>query len=172
MKWKRPVAALTISATGLMAIFAHEGFSPVAYRPVPGDKWTIGYGSTAGVHEGDTITVDEAIARAKHDLKHFQGYMSKCVRVELTQGEFDAYLSFIYNAGPTNFCSSTMVRKLNAGDSVGACTELKKWVCGPDPSGKYSALYPNHHCGKGKAPIPGLVKRREEEFNRCMRDLK
>lgn len=172
MKWKKPVAAMALSAAGLGAILSYEGFSPVAYKPVPGDVWTIGYGSTAGVREGDIITMEEALVRAKKDLSRFQGYMASCVTAEVTQGEFDAYLSFIYNAGQTNFCGSTLVKKLNAGDPVGACNELKKWVCAPDPTGRYTAKYPNHKCGRGKAPLPGLVARRDEEFKRCMRDLK
>lgn len=168
MKVRKPILAMAISAAGLAAVTSFEGFRGEAYQPVPGDKWTIGYGTTEGVHEGDTMTMEEALQRVRQDIRRYQGYIAKCVTVPLTQNELDAYLSFVYNVGPTNFCRSTLVAELNRGHYQHACEELNKWVCGPDPTGMYAKQYPNHHCGPGKAPLPGLVKRRAEEYNRCI----
>ena len=168
MKSRKPIIAIAVSAAGLAAITAYEGFSSEAYQPVPGDKWTIGFGTTEDVHPGDTMTMEEALQRARQDITKYQGYLAKCVKVPLTQYELDAYLSFVYNVGPTAFCRSTLVVELNKGHYEHACKELKKWVCGPDPTGQYAKRYPNHHCGPGKAPIPGLVARREAEYQRCM----
>lgn len=165
---RKAITAMAISAAGLAAITAYEGFRGEAYQPVPGDKWTIGYGTTENVHPGDTMTMEEALVRAREDITRYQGYIASCVKVPLTQYELDAYLSFVYNVGPTNFCRSTLVAELNRGHYQHACEELNKWVCGPDPTGKYAKQYPNHHCGPGKAPIPGLVARRAAEYKRCV----
>ena len=48
--------ALSLSAAGLVAIAGYEGYSGVAYQPLPGDKPTIGFGATEGVHIGDRTT--------------------------------------------------------------------------------------------------------------------
>lgn len=165
---RKAIAAMAISAAGLAAITSFEGFRGEAYQPVPGDVWTIGYGTTEDVHQGDTMSMEEALVRVRKDITRYQSYIAKCVTVPLTQYELDAYLSFVYNVGPANFCRSTLVAELNRGRYEAACYELQKWVCGPDPTGKYAKMYPNHHCGNGKAPIPGLVKRRAQELKRCL----
>ena len=159
---------LTLSASGLIGIASHEGFRSEAYIPVKGDVPTIGFGSTSGVHMGDKISVQEGMNRLMRDTETAQRGIYRCVRVPLSQGEFDAFTSFSFNVGVANFCSSTLVKKLNAGDYEGACAELKRWTCGPDPTGKYAKMYPNNHCAKGKAPLPGLIARREQEYKTCM----
>ncbi len=58
------VAALALSAIGFAGIVAHEGYSDKAIIPVPGDKPTIGFGTTEGVKAGDTITPPKAVIRA------------------------------------------------------------------------------------------------------------
>jgi len=109
------VTALTLSAAALVAIVMHEGYRDTAYIPVAGDVPTIGFGTTAGVKAGDKITPPVALQRALNDAESFQGALKKCVRVPLTQNEYDAYISLSYNIGPTAFCGSTLVKKLNAG---------------------------------------------------------
>jgi lysozyme len=69
--------------------------------------------------------------------------------VPISQNEYDAYLDFTYNVGIGNFCHSTLNKKLNAGDYIGACKELLKW-----------------DKVNGKA-LPGLTKRRQEEYEKC-----
>lgn len=146
---RKQLAVITLSATALVAIIMHEGYSDVAYIPVKGDVPTIGFGTTGGVKAGDRITPTVALDRAMKDVQSFEGAMKQCVRVPLHQYEYDAYVSLAYNIGPTAFCNSTLVRKLNQQDYVGACTEILRWD-------KF----------KGKT-LRGLTKRRIDEYNRC-----
>ena len=98
---------------------------------------------------GDRITPPKALARALTDVQKFEGAPKQCVRVPLHQHEYDAFVSLAYNIGSRAFCSSTLVRKLNAGDYAGACAEIDRWV--------YA----------GGKRLSGLVKRRAEERARC-----
>lgn len=144
------VAALSLSAAALVAIVMHEGYRDTAYIPVAGDVPTIGFGTTQGVKAGDKITPPIALQRALNDAERFQGALKQCVKVPLTQNEYDAYISLSYNIGPTAFCGSTLVKKLNAGYYPEACAEILKWD-------KF----------KGK-PLAGLTKRRQEEYIKCL----
>lgn len=162
------ILGLALSATGFVSIVSNEGYTDQAVIPIPGDVPTIGFGTTDNVHIGDKTNPVEALNRAIQDVSKFEGALRQCVRVPLSQGEYDAYISFSYNVGSNAFCSSTLVKLLNKGEYQNACEQLKRWTCGSDPTGKYSKMFPNHTCGKGKAPIPGLVNRREEEYKRCI----
>lgn len=144
------LASLTLSAAALVGIALHEGYSDKAYTPVPGDVPTIGFGTTQGVKPGDTITPPKALQRALQDVQQYEGAIKRCVRVPLHQREYDAYTSLTYNIGQTAFCSSTLVRKLNAQDYEGACREILRW-----------------DRFKGQ-PLQGLTKRRQAEFQQCM----
>lgn len=150
LKNRLAVAALSLSAAGLVGIANFEGFSDKAYIPVAGDVPTIGFGSTEGVKMGDTISVPKAIERLHRDTEKAESAIGRCVKVPLSQGEFDAFTSFAFNVGTEAFCSSTLVKKLNAGDYSGACQELKRWV---------------YVDGRR---VQGLVNRREAEFRLCM----
>lgn len=141
--------AVGLSAIGLVAILLHEGYSDRAIEPVPGDVPTIGFGTTEGVKMGDRITPPKAVARALADVQKFEGALRKCVKVPLSQGEYDAYVNLAYNIGPNAFCGSTLVVKLNAQDYAGACGEILKWD-------KF----------QGK-PLRGLTLRRQEEYKLC-----
>ena len=156
---RRSLAVLSLSAAALVGIVLHEGYSDHAIIPVPGDVPTIGFGTTAGVKLGDTITPPQALARALVDVQQFEGAIKTCVTVPLTQNEYDAYVSFAYNIGHRAFCQSTLVKKLNLGDFKGACDELLRWRFF---QGKDCALPENRRfCG-------GLVKRREAEYRQCL----
>lgn len=150
MKKRLVVGALSLSAAGLTMIANFEGFSSDAYIPIPGDVPTIGFGSTEGVKMGDTITVPKALERLMRDVGVAESAIGQCVHVPLSQGEYTAFTSFSYNVGTSAFCSSTLVKKLNAGDYVGACAELKRWV---------------YVDGRR---VQGLVNRREAEYRLCM----
>lgn len=153
------VAGLTLSASALVGIVLHEGYSDRAIIPVPGDVPTIGFGTTSGVKLGDTITPPQALARALTDVQQFEGALKQCVTVPLAQHEYDALVSFSYNVGSREFCQSTLVRKLNAGDYAGACSELLRWRFF---KGKDCALPANARlCG-------GLVTRRQAEYRQCI----
>jgi len=144
------LAGLALSASALVGIALHEGYSPVAYTPVPGDVPTIGFGTTQGVKPGDTITPPKALQRALTDIQAFEGALKQCVTVPLHQREYDAYISLSYNIGSGAFCGSTLVRKLNAYDYQGACEEIKRWD-------KF----------KGQ-PLRGLTLRRQKEYLQCI----
>ena len=144
------IAALTLSASALVGIAVHEGYSPVAYEPVKGDVPTIGFGTTENVKNGDKITPERALVRLLNDASKFQNAVKTCAPVPMYQYEFDAYVSLKYNIGTKNFCRSTLVEKLNARDYAGACKEILRW-----------------DRFKGK-PLPGLTKRRKEEYQKCL----
>ena len=150
MKRRLAVAALSLSAAGLVSIANLEGFSEKAYIPIPGDVPTIGFGSTEGVKMGDTITPQKALERLLRDVGVAESAIGRCVKVPLYQHEYDAFASFAYNIGSEAFCSSTLVKKLNSGDYEGACQELKRWV---------------YVDGRR---VQGLVNRREAEYRLCM----
>lgn len=122
-----------------------EGLRLEAYL-CPAGVWTIGYGHTGSdVWPGLVITEKWAEQLLEEDLKRFEAYVSGYVRVDLTQDQFDALVSFTYNVGAEAFKNSTLLRKLNAGDYEGASKEFARW-----------------NKSKGKV-LPGLVKRREKE---------
>lgn len=146
---RRTVLSLTLSASALVGILMHEGYSDKAYAPVKGDVPTIGFGTTGGVKAGDTIKPPQAVARALVDVQRFEGALKQCVKVPLHQYEYDAYISLSYNIGSAAFCGSTLVKKLNAGDYAGACQQVLRWD-------KFN----------GK-PLAGLTKRRQAEYEQC-----
>lgn len=156
---RRAVAGISLSAAALVAIVSQEGYTDHAVIPVKGDVPTIGFGTTAGVRPGDTITPPLALARALTDVQMFEGALRQCVTVPLAQHEYDAYISFSYNVGARAFCGSTLVKKLNAADYPGACAELLRWTYF---QGKNCAAPENARlCG-------GLATRRQTEYRRCL----
>lgn len=143
------VAGLVLSAAGFVGIALNESYTDKAIIPVKGDVPTIGFGTTEGVKLGDRTTPPQALARALQDVGKYEGALKKCVKVPLHQREYDAYISLAYNIGSSAFCSSTLVRKLNARDYAGACAEISRWVY---VSGR---------------KVQGLVSRRERERKLC-----
>lgn len=144
------IAGIVLSASALVGIAMHEGYSDTAIIPVPGDVPTIGFGTTSGVKPGDRITPPQALARALTDVQKFEGAVKRCVTVPLHQYEYDAYISLSYNIGSGAFCGSSLVKKLNAGDYTGACLAILNWD-------KF----------KGK-PLRGLTIRRQAEYKLCI----
>jgi len=139
---------MNISERGMQLIMESEGCVLTAY-PDPGTggaPWTIGYGDTGNVVEGQTITQEEADARLARRMPYYEHSVESMVKVPLTQGQFDALVDFAYNLGSDALRSSTLMKKLNAGDYAGAAAEFGKWVLG----------------GNGHV-LPGLVTRRAKE---------
>ena len=159
---RRAVATLALSASALVALVLDEGFTSNAVIPVKGDVPTVGFGSTrrddgSPVRMGDTITPEKALVRALSDVQTFEGALKQCVTAPLSQGEYDAYLSFSYNIGSSAFCGSTLVKKLNALDYQGACSELLRW--------RYVA---RRDCSVRSNNCYGLWLRRQGEYQRCV----
>ncbi|MBW4521674.1 MAG: lysozyme [Scytolyngbya sp. HA4215-MV1] len=103
-----------------------EGLRLDAYL-CPAGVWTIGYGSTFGVHPGDHITPGEAESRLIKDLDQFEKGVAKLVKVPLTSNQFSALVSFAYNLGLGALEESTLLRVLNKGDYQAAANELLRW---------------------------------------------
>ncbi len=132
-----------------------EGLVFHAYAD-PAHGWkvpTICYGHTKGVKRGDTATKAQCDAWLREDMDAAMADVARVVTVELSANELAAYGDFVFNAGLTNFRTSTMLRKLNAGDRRGACAELSRWVYS---AGQYLA---------------GLKNRREVVRDICERNL-
>lgn len=91
-----------ISNDGIDLIKKYEGCRLISYK-CPAGKWTIGYGHTAGVTSGMTITQAQANDFLKQDLVKFEQLVKKYnVKYHWTQNEFDALVSFAYNVGSIN----------------------------------------------------------------------
>ena len=108
-----------------------EGLRTKAYQDSV-KVWTIGYGHTAmsgppSPQAGMVITEAEAEAILKSDLTKFATGVAILVKEPLTDNEFGAVVSFAFNVGLGNLKTSTLLKKLNAGDKVGASNEFAKW---------------------------------------------
>ena len=114
------------SERGLTIIKSFEGVKYRAYL-CPAGVWTIGYGHTKGVKEGDTCTSAQADEWLQDDLSASEEAIGRLVQVPLTQGQFDALVSFVFNLGSGNLDTSTLLRKLNARDYPGAADQFPRW---------------------------------------------
>lgn len=125
---RAPAAApgVAISDKGLEIIKHFEGLELDAYQDVA-NIWTIGYGHTGNVTPGMTITEEEAEALLRQDVRTAERAVARRVTVELSQDQFDALVSWTYNLGEGNLRSSTLLRKLNAGDYRAVPDEMKRW---------------------------------------------
>ena len=121
-----------------------EGCRLQAYQDAA-KVWTIGYGHTKGVHRGDNITQEKAEEYLREDVEEVEGQIL-ALNLNLTQPQFDALTSFVYNVGIGAFKKSTLLRFIREGRSE---NDIKKQFC--------SWVYSN-----GRT-LPGLVKRREWE---------
>lgn len=123
------IAILVLSAAGLVGIAVDEGYTAKAVPdPVKGTAVpTIGFGTTGGVRMGDTTTPVKALERKLSDVQKYEGAIKQCVKVPLHQYEYDAYINLAYNIGPNAFCTSTIVKRLNAQDYPGACDAILMW---------------------------------------------
>lgn len=146
-------STLLVSVAGVTMVMKSEDVRLTAY-PDPATKaapWTICWGHTGPeVYKGLTVTLEQCRIWLREDLKKAQDIITKSTKVPLRQGEMDAYASFVFNVGGGNWRSSTLLRKLNAGDHFGACNELPRWI------------YAN------RMEMKGLRKRRTEERDVCL----
>ncbi|UOZ20285.1 lysozyme [Enterobacter asburiae] len=119
------------SEKGIALIKQFEGCKLTAYQDSVG-VWTIGYGWTQPVdgkpiRAGMTIKQETAERLLKTGLVSYESDVSRLVKVGLSQGQFDALVSFTYNLGARSLSTSTLLRKLNAGDYAGAADEFLRW---------------------------------------------
>ena len=123
------------SAAGKALIKHFESFSSVPYL-CPGNVWTIGWGHTKGVTK-DTkpITMAEGEILLAEDLAEFEDAVTDLVVVPITQGQFDALVSFAFNVGQDidadtiaeGLGDSTLLKMLNAGNTAGAAKQFLRW---------------------------------------------
>ena len=120
---------MNTSDTGLKFIAEHEGMRLKAY-PDPGtggEPWTIGVGHTGGVSPCDTCTEAQALEWLREDVAEAEAAINELVTTDITQPQYDALVSFIFNCGRGNFAKSTLLKKVNADDVDGAAAEFSKW---------------------------------------------
>lgn len=123
--------ARRINDLGLARIKQFEGLRLTAYRDSAGIL-TIGYGHTSDalyrVEPGATITEAKATELLRHDLREAEAAVERLVTVSLTDNQFAALVSFVFNVGAGAFAKSTLLKKLNAGDYAAVPAELAKWT--------------------------------------------
>ena len=126
-----------------------------AYR-CPAGKWTCGFGGTRGVRSGDTWTKEYSEMRLIEDLEEHGKIVKKYVNVPLTQSQYDALTSFVFNLGGGAFRSSTLLKKLNKGMYDDCPEQIMRW---------------NKAKVDGKlTPLRGLTRRRTAEAAIFSRD--
>ena len=140
---------MRMSAAGLATVKEFEGLRLKAYK-CPAAVWTIGYGHTSAagapiVNPDLVITKDEAEEVLARDMEQYEEGVRKYVKVDLTQGQFDALVDFAYNAGVGALAKSTLLKKVNAEKFDEVPAEFMKWTKG------------------GGKELPGLVRRRRAE---------
>ncbi len=137
-----------VTEAGLNLIKRFEGFSPTIYI-CPAGYPTIGYGHVVLAHEqvqfATGITPAEATELLRKDVGVAERAVLRLISVPLTDGQFDALVSFTFNLGAGALQRSTLRMKVNRGEHEGVPAELMKWVW-----------------AAGKR-LPGLIRRRRAE---------
>jgi len=133
------------SANCYKLIKHYEGCELNAYL-CPSDKLTIGYGHINDVTKGEIITQEQADNFFLQDIINFETIVNNLVKVKLSQNQFDALVSFVFNVGRGSFETSTLLNLLNKGDYNDIPAQLLRW----DKDSKGSIL-------------DGLEKRRKSE---------
>ena len=152
---------MNVSPKAIELIRHHEGVRNRPYR-CPAKLWTIGVGHVIypdqakiplaqrdSVQLGDSdnrvFSTEEIDAILRHDLERFERGVERYCPVALTQGEFDALVSFSFNVGLGTLQRSTLSQKLLRGDKEGAAEEFLKY------------------CMAGGKILKGLQNRRKDE---------
>ena len=135
---------MKISTEGKNLIKKFEGCELEAYKCAAG-VWTIGYGHIKTASEGMTISQEKADELFNEEIKEYENYVNTAVTVPLSQNQFDAIVSWVFNLGNGNLRASTMLKVINSGDHAGVPAQIKRW---------------NKAGGK---VLEGLVRRREAE---------
>lgn len=133
------------------AIFTFEGCRRQAYL-CPAGIPTLGVGHTKGVKMGDSCTDAQAQSWFTDDLEDAEAAVEHLVKVPLSQGQFDALVSFTYNLGAERLKTSTLLQYLNEGRPFAAAAQFKLW------------------CHAGGKVVEGLVKRRAWETDVFLKD--
>lgn len=125
-KHRTVIAALALSAAGLIGLVSQEGYTDKAIIPVPGDRPTMGFGSTfnhdgSPVKMGDTTTPQKALRMSLAHIGKDELQLKRCVTGELSQAEYDILVDFTYWRGRGGACRSEVVQRINEGDYIASC---------------------------------------------------
>lgn len=118
---------LHTSVEGLKLIADYEGCRLQPYQCSAG-VWTDGIGNTSGVIPGKTITERQAAEGLISNVLRVERALERCVKQQPPQKVYDAAVSFAFNVGTGNACSSTLVKLLNQRRWADACRQLPRWV--------------------------------------------
>lgn len=146
-------ALLATSAAGVAFVGHHEGLRKQAYRDPVGIV-TVCYGHTSTARMGQSYSKEACEALLQSDLRAAEAAVRRLVKVPLSQETFDSLVSFTFNVGEGNLARSTLLRRLNAGDYIGACNEMLRWTQ-----------------ARGQT-LPGLVTRRQDERAMCLKGIR
>lgn len=123
---------MQLSSNGFALIQSFEGLVLHPYRDVAGIP-TIGYGTTH-YEDGTPVTMADAVITKEradqlmlNDLRSFEASIQHMVMRIITQNQYDALVSFVYNIGVNNFRTSTLLKLVNSGNPIGAASEFSKW---------------------------------------------
>lgn len=139
---------MNINQKGVALIVEFEGFRSEAYL-CPAGVWTVGYGSTKGVKQGDRITMYDAKERLKKELAEFEAGVMSALTLPPNENEFSACVVLAYNIGIAGFKSSSVVKAHNRGDKEAAARAFNLWN--------------KATVGGVKKTLPGLTRRRLAE---------
>lgn len=142
--------ARKVNMAGFDLVKEFEALYTEAYV-CPAGVWTIGYGHTGKVRAGDKITRAQAEDLLEADLDKAGADVERLVNVALTDNQYAALVSFVFNLGAGSLASSTLLRRLNAEEYDDVPSEMARWVKATDPA-----------TGK-KRVLKGLQRRRAAE---------
>ncbi len=143
------VAVLALSAAGFVGIVMREGYTEKAIIPIPGDRPTMGFGSTfkedgSAVTMQDTVTPQKAVRLAVIHIAKDESVLKRCFgEAVMYQHEWDAFVRLSHNVGAGSVCKSSIVPKVQRGDYEAACNtilDFKKAV-GKDCSVRSNGCY-------------------------------
>ena len=160
-KW---IAAILVPLSLLVSVKQFESSGkeyPVPYKDIAG-VLTVCDGHTGpDIIPGKRYTPQECNNLLEKDIaKHGKGVL-QCINVPISLKEYEAYTSFAYNVGVTNFCTSNVLRTLNAGNHALACKGIYQ-----HPNGKPA------WSNSGGKYVQGLQNRRYTEYKTCMEGAK
>jgi lysozyme len=115
-----------VSRAAIELIARFEGYRRKAAR-LPDGRWTIGYGHTLTAREGAEVSPDDAEALLLYDLIAVAHAINEHVYAPLTQNQFDALASFVFNIGVEAFLASAVLKRLNEGALIQAACAMELW---------------------------------------------
>jgi len=139
-----------VSRNAVTLIKRFEGYRGSAAQLANG-RWTIGYGHTLTAREGATVSLQDAEALLLYDLIPVAHAINEHTYTPLTQNQFDALASFVFNIGAENFQRSAVLRRINEGALIQAACSMEMWR--------------KADFGGERIVIDALVRRRSAEKN-------